>query len=39
MRTYDWQIGPVNSLTFAPDGMTCAAGGESGEVVIWDVEV
>ncbi len=38
MRLFDWKIGKVRSLAFAPDGMTCAAGGSTGRVVLWDVE-
>jgi WD40 repeat protein len=34
---FDWQIGPVEAVTFAPDGMTCAAGGANGQIVVWDV--
>jgi WD40 repeat protein len=29
---------PLYSVAFAPDGLTCAAGGENGKVVLWDVD-
>jgi WD40 repeat protein len=34
---YNWEIGSLGSLAFAPDGMTVAAGGDRG-IVVWDVE-
>ena len=34
---FDWKIGAVNCVVFAPDGMTIAVGGEGG-IVVWDVE-
>jgi WD40 repeat protein len=29
---------PLYSVAFAPDGLTCAAGGENGKVILWDVD-
>ncbi len=34
---YDWEVGRLAAVAFAPDGMTCAAGSEDGQVVVWDV--
>jgi WD40 repeat protein len=35
---FDWQIGRLRSVAFSPDGMRAAAGGDSGQIVIWDVD-
>jgi WD40 repeat protein len=37
LACYDWGLGKLGSLAFAPDGMTMAAGGARG-IVVWDVE-
>lgn len=38
LQKYDWGLGAMTCIAFAPDGITAAAGGEKGQVVIWDVE-
>jgi WD40 repeat protein len=38
LAEWDWKIGRVNGLAFAPDGMTAAAAGSNCTVVIWDMD-
>lgn len=35
---YQWDIGRVYCVTYAPDGLRLAAGGDLGRVVVWDAE-
>jgi hypothetical protein len=39
MRAYKpKKLKRVHGLHFAPDGLTCAAAGTNGRVVVWDVD-
>jgi WD40 repeat protein len=35
---YEWQIGRLRTVCFAPDGLRCAAGSETGQIVVWDLD-
>jgi WD40 repeat protein len=36
--TFTWRIGKLLNIAFAPDGFRAAAGSDSGQIVIWDVD-
>jgi WD40 repeat protein len=38
LGSWDWQIGTVNGVAFAPDGLTAAAAGSKRKLVVWDLE-
>jgi WD40 repeat protein len=38
LKTFDWQLGKLYCAAFSPDGLTCAACSEKGQVVVWDVD-
>jgi WD40 repeat protein len=38
LEAHDWQVGPLTTLTIAPDGMRAAVGSKSGRIFVWDLD-
>jgi WD40 repeat protein len=36
--SYDWNVGVTNAIAVAPDGLTAAVSGQSGRVVLFDLD-
>jgi WD40 repeat protein len=36
---FDWNLGRIQAVAIAPDGMTAAAGSDNGNIIIWDVDL
>lgn len=37
-RTFDWEVRGLKSVAFSADGTLGSAGGEKGQIVLWDVD-
>jgi WD40 repeat protein len=37
-QEFNWGIGNIRALAFAPDGLTAAAGSDRGQIVLWDLD-
>ena len=38
LKSFKWGIGKLHSVAFSPDGTLGAAGGDKGQVALWDVD-
>jgi len=38
VRAFEWGIGKIRAAVVSPDGALCAAGSDSGHLVVWDAD-
>jgi WD40 repeat protein len=38
VKTWKWNLGPLQSVAYSPDGSLGAAGSQDGRIVVWDVD-
>jgi WD40 repeat protein len=38
-ESFDWKVGKLHDVTFAPDGQRAACCAKSGHIILWDVDV
>jgi WD40 repeat protein len=38
-KVFTWEIGRMRSVAFSPDGMLAAAGGDKGQIIVWDFDL
>jgi WD40 repeat protein len=39
VEQFAWNVGNLKAISISPDGMLAAAGGDRGDIVIWDVDL
>ena len=39
VASFEWPVGRVCAVAFAPDGLRAAVAGDAGTIVVWDVDL